>query len=103
MKIINILQTCKGKEAAMLGAKIATLTGISYYDVRQTISHLINQHGCLIGSYSRGYYQIVDPKEVDEVCESLRHRGILILYRASRIKKQSLEDVFNQGRIEFKE
>ena len=99
--IIDILQNCKGKEAAILGAKIASLTGISYYDIRQIISHLVNEHHCLIAAYSRGYYIPVTADEVDTATRSLRHRGISILVRASRLQKISVEDIFNQAKLEF--
>lgn len=101
--IIDILQTCKGKDKATLGANIASLTGISYCDVRQTISHLVNEHHCLIASYSRGYYIPVTAAEVDAATRSLRHRGISILVRASRLQKISLEDIYQQAKLEFKE
>jgi len=101
--IINILQTCKGKDKAILGANIASLTGISYDDVRQTISHLVNEHHCLIASYSKGYYVPVTAEEVDAATRSLRHRGISILVRAARLQKSSIEDIFNQAKLEFRE
>ena len=99
--IINILQTCKGKDFSILGAKIASLTGITYDEVRAVISHLVNEHHCLIASYSRGYYVPVTAEEVDAATKSLRHRGIMILMRAARLQKQSLEDIFQQGKLEF--
>lgn len=99
--IYNILQNCKGKDAAILGANIASLTGISYDDIRQIISHLVNEHHCLIASYSRGYYIPVTAGEVEAATRSLRHRGIMILMRAARLQKQSLEDIFHQGKMEF--
>ena len=97
--IMNILDDCRGKDRAILGPTISSMTGIKYDEVRQLISGLITHHGKLIGSCSRGYYMIVDPAEVDEVYRSLRRRGIAILYRASRIKKISIVDVFGQGEL----
>ncbi|RJQ22003.1 MAG: hypothetical protein C4560_02980 [Nitrospiraceae bacterium] len=99
--IIDILQTCKGKEAAILGAKIADLTGITYVEVRQTISHLVNEHHCRIASCSRGYYVPMTPDEVDAAYKSMRHRGISILVRAANLQKISLEEVYQQGKLEF--
>lgn len=95
----EIVREHRGKDAAILGPMVSAQVGIPYDTVRATISGLINHHGKLIGSYSRGYYVIVDPVEVDEVYRSLRHRGIAILFRASRIKKISIVEVFGQGEL----
>jgi hypothetical protein len=103
MKIMDILQSCKGKGAAILGPTISSLTGIKYDEVRAVISHLVNEHHCLIASYSRGYYVPVTAEEIAAATRSLRHRGISILVRASRLQKISLEDIFNQAKFEFKE
>lgn len=100
-KIMDILQNCKGKDSAILGAKISELTGITYDDIRQIISHLVNEHHVLIASHSRGYFIPVSAGEVDAATRSLRHRGIMILMRAARLQKQSLEDIFHQGKMEY--
>lgn len=101
--ILTLLEDHRGRENAITGSIIARCAGIPYDRVREIISHLVTTHNYLLGSYSRGYYMIVDSQEVDETCRSLRHRAISILYRAARIKKQSVEEIFHQARIEFKE
>jgi hypothetical protein len=99
----EIIQNHKGKENAVLGYLISSMTGIKYDEVRQIISHLVNEHHCLIASCSRGYYIPVTPEEIEHATKSLRHRGIMILMRAARLQKTSLEAVFNQGRLEFEQ
>lgn len=91
----------RGKGFEILGTAIAAHTGIEYTTVRAIIAHLINHKGRNIASNSKGYYVPVTPDEIREATRSLRHRGIMILWRASKLTGNSLEDVFHQGRIEF--
>jgi hypothetical protein len=90
-----------GKDTAVLGTTIAECAGIDYVTVRAIISHLVNFHGYLIASCSRGYYVPVTPEEIQEATKSLRHRGIMILLRAARLQKNSIEDVFGQAKLEL--
>jgi hypothetical protein len=90
-----------GKEEAILGARVADLAQVDYDTVRAIISHLVNFHGYLIASCSRGYYVPVTPEEIAAATRSLRHRGIMILRRAARLQNSSLEEVFHQGRLEL--
>ncbi|MEW5745260.1 MAG: hypothetical protein AB1805_07490 [Nitrospirota bacterium] len=93
----------EGKENAILGDEIVKLTGIGYDRVRQVISHLVNEHFYLIASYSRGYYIPTSAEEVSETTRSLRHRGISILVRAAKLQKKSVEEIFNQSKLEFQQ
>lgn len=103
MGILEILRDHRGKENAILGPVIETITKIEYDRVRAVISHLINQHGCLIASSSKGYFTPVTEKEILDTTRSLRHRALCILFRASRLMKSSIEDVFGQSILEFKD
>ena len=91
----------RGKDDPILGPVIAEITKIDYDRVRQTIAHLINHHGYLIASSSKGYYVPQTAEEIFEATKSLRHRGIMILMRAAKLSKVSLEEIFHQGRMEF--
>jgi hypothetical protein len=97
----ELIEPRRGKGIALLGPYIAVRTGLDYTTVRAIISHLVNHHGYLIASCSRGYYVPVTPEEVAAATRSLRHRGIMILMRAARLQKSSLEDVFGQARLEL--
>jgi hydroxymethylpyrimidine pyrophosphatase-like HAD family hydrolase len=97
----EILRHRAGKEAALLGPKVAEATGLPYTEVRAIISHLVTDHQKLIASCGRGYYIPQTPEEIIEATKSLRHRGIMILRRAAKLQNTSLEDVFGQSRIEF--
>ena len=101
MHILRLLQ--RGKENAILGSVIANSTGTDYDRVRAVISHLVNKHNCIIASSSNGYYIPVSESEILDATRSLRHRAICILYRASRLLKSSVVDVFGQSVMEFKD
>jgi hypothetical protein len=95
------MQARRGKGNEIGGRDIARKTGLEYDRVREVIAHLVTGHHRLIGSNSRGYYVPVTAQEVSEVTRSLRHRGIMILVRAARLQKTSLEEIFHQGRLEL--
>ena len=90
-----------GRPQAILGPRIAELARVDYDTARQIIAHLVNDHGMLIASCSRGYYIPETPEEILDATKSLRHRAIMILLRASKLQKTSLEAVFHQGRLEL--
>lgn len=101
LKVWSVLETRRGRDQAMLGPAIAETTGSDYDTVRAIVSHLVNHHGYLIASCSRGYYVPVTPEEVTAATRSLRHRGIMILMRAAKLQKSSIEEVFGQARLEL--
>ena len=99
-RIISLLK--EGKESAKGVHWLALMVGVSDVKLRETVRHLIDEHGYCIGSRTgepAGYYIITEPGEIDEVYRSLRHRGISILVRASKLKRISLEEVFGQGSL----
>lgn len=102
-RVWRIIETRRGKEAALLGPVIADLAGSDYDTVRAIISHLVTAHGCLIASCPRGFFVPVTPQEIEAATRSLRHRAIRILMRASRLQKSSLEDIFKQTVLELQE
>lgn len=97
------IRTRKGKGNEINGQAIAARSGLEYDRIRELIAHLVTGHHKLIGSNSRGYYVPVTAEEVSEVTRSLRHRGIMILVRAARLQKTSLEEIFHQGKLEYEQ
>jgi predicted transcriptional regulator len=94
-----------GRENARKNDSIAAASGLHWRRVQMIIKHLIEDHNYFIGSSvgnPAGYYMITDEAEINEVYQSLRHRGISTLFRAARLKKISVEAVFNQGVLEVK-
>ncbi len=93
-----------GKENANSVKWLAGMLKMEEVTLRERIRHLIMEHGVCIGSSTSkcpGYYLITQPEELDKNYVSLRRRGIKILMRAAELKRISLEEVFQQGRMEF--
>jgi hypothetical protein len=100
-RLAEFLTGHHGRNNAVLGHVLADHAGLQYDTVRAIISHMVNYHNFLIASCSRGYYVPVTPDEVRTATKSLRHRGIMILLRAARLQKSSIEDVFGQAKLEL--
>lgn len=99
--VLTAISLHRGRSNAVIGDILAEFTGIEYKRLREVISHLINHYGCLIASCPRGYFIPLTPAEISEATRSLRHRGIMILVRASKLQKASIEAIFHQARMEF--
>lgn len=93
-----------GRARALSARDLADRTGLSDVRVRQTVRSLIMERGLLVASATDdppGFFIAETPDEIIMATKSLRHRGIMILVRAARLQKSSLELVFNQGRLEL--
>jgi len=93
-----------GRARAMSARDLSERTGLSDVQVRQTVRSLIMGCGILVASAvddPPGFFIAETPDEIITATKSLRHRGIMILVRAARLQKSSLEMVFNQGRLEL--
>lgn len=100
----RIVRERKGPENAIKVDALAWQTGIKDQRVREIVSGLVVRHGKLIGSRTGnppGYYVITCPDELREHVRSLRHRGIMCLVRAAALSRQSVEDIFKQGRLDL--
>jgi cytosine/adenosine deaminase-related metal-dependent hydrolase len=93
-----------GRGNARTSREIAEEIGMSDRYARRAIKHLREEHCHCIGSSSTfppGYYIIDDPAELEQFAERMTHRGVSILYMVSRIKRASIENIFNQGRLKL--
>jgi len=102
--VLSLLR--KGRARARSVRELVEATGMGDVHVRQTVRRLIMERGMLIGSAVSdppGYYIPETPDEVFTATKSLRHRGIMILMRAARLQKSSVDLVFNQARLELEE
>lgn len=93
-----------GRRRAVSVQSIVQATNLNDVAVRETIRHLIMQHNIPIASvtsFPNGFYIIDTPEEVQVTTKSLRNRGIKILQRAAKLQKISLEQVFDQGKLEL--
>jgi len=101
-RILGLLK--KGRSNAASVRDLAVRTGLGGVAVRQTVRRLIMERGILIASSvgdPPGYFIAETGDEILSATKSLRHRGIMILMRAARLQKSSVELVFNQARLEF--
>ena len=95
-----------GRENAIGVKALANTTRLPDVEIRAIIRHLIMEHNFLIASAvsaPAGFYIAETVKEIEQATKSLRHRGIMILMRAAKLQKISLEEIFHQSRIEFEE
>ena len=72
--------------------------------VRQTIKHLITQHGFAIGSKGGkrgGYYMCETPDEIDRVAKYFDSIGLCSLFTASKLKKIEMKDYLGQLSLRF--
>ena len=102
-RVWDVIKIRIGAEKAILGTDIAYWTQMDYTHVREVISTLVRKHGYMIASNSRGYYVPITLDEVRNATRSLRHRGIMILVRAARLEKTSLQKLLQQTIIEFQD
>ena len=98
----SVLSMCRGRELAILGPEIEELTGIRYKRVQKVINDLRCHHAKMIGSGTCGYYLPQTPEEMEAVIHYIRDRAIAALYTLSKIKNTSMEEIFQQLRVEFR-
>ncbi|TAN59639.1 hypothetical protein EPN18_10070 [bacterium] len=100
----RVIREHKGKDSAIKADTLAWRTSLPEVKAREIVSRLVRASGKLIGSSTGnppGYYVITDETELRKHIESLRHRGIMCLVRAAALSKTSIEDIFEQGRLEL--
>ncbi|MBI5075609.1 MAG: hypothetical protein HZB62_10660 [Nitrospirae bacterium] len=97
--ILHLIQ--RGKANAIKVPVLEAATNLQGVEVRETIRHLIMEHGVLIASCTHGFFIAETAEEITEATRSLRHRGIMILMRAAKLQKISIEEIFNQTVFEF--
>ncbi len=103
-QILTLLR--KGRANAITVRELSEETGLNEKIIRQTVRDLIMDRWILIGSavhHPAGYFIPETADEAIAATKSIRHRGIMILMRAARLQRASLELVFNQARLELEE
>ena len=103
-RVWKVIRERRGSGNAMKVADLAWRVRLPETKVREVVSHLVRDHGKLIGSSTTkppGFYIIDDPEELRAHIKSLQHRGIMCLVRAAALAKTSVEDIFKQGRLEL--
>jgi len=103
-RVWEIIEQHQGRANAIKADDLAEETKIESVRIREIVSHLVKEHGKLIGSSTGnppGFYVITDREELERQIRSLRHRGIMCLIRAAALSKSSIEEIFRQGRLDI--
>lgn len=103
-QILSLLR--KGRANAISVRELTEATGLNEKKVRQTVRDLIMERWVLIGSavhYPPGYYLPETADEAITATKSMAHRGIMILMRVAKMRRESIELVFNQARLDLEE
>lgn len=69
--------------------------------IRQTIKHLITQHGIPIGSCKKGYFLVETSKELEKVCKYFRNYALSQLFVESRLRKMHIKELLGQMALEI--
>jgi len=102
VRVLGIVQTHRGKNAAIKGEEIARILGLDVRYVRDIIKRLVEDHHYRIGALPDcGYFMIQTAREAIEVCENLKHRAMSILKRMSVLKKVHLKELLGQLSLEI--
>lgn len=100
--IREIVQRRRGRMAAIRADDLAAQAEIPERQARKIVGHLIEHHGVLIASatdYPAGYFVPVTAEEVEAATAQLMHRLKSLAVRIARIKRISVEEIFNQMRL----
>ena len=93
--VLSILQSHKGKAAAIPKSALARAAGFDERRCRKIVKALIEIHNIPIGSdYGSdggGYFLADSPEEMNAVYRRLRKHGISILVRAAAIRGITLQ------------
>lgn len=99
--VLSLLQ--HGRTNAIKERALVSATGLQGVFVREIIRSLIMNHSVPVASCAQGFFIAETEDEISSATKSLRHRGIMIIMRAAKLQKISVEEVFGQARMEFKE
>ena len=101
----GVIERHRGKDAPIAREHLAALVGCSTRDVEQLVKHLIERHGCPIGSCCgskvHGYYTITDAEDLARTAENLRARAMSLLKRLARLRQTTELDVLGQLRLDL--
>lgn len=67
--------------------------------IRKLVEELRREGEHICAHPSRGYFMARTPKELEETCEFLRHRGLTALTQVSGMLGKSLPDLVGQRRL----
>jgi len=103
--LLRILEQHRGIASAVPMEDLARTVGLSTRELQIQIKHLIEYHGCLIGSSTgnpHGYY-LATAADLHKAKRQLWNRAMSNLVRLSRLDKISMEEIFGQVPMQFEE
>lgn len=103
-KVSRLIRCHVGRDKAISVRDLALKTGLEEKRVREVVRELIIRHGEPIGSTPGsppGYYILSSQDEINRAYKSLVDRGKAIIFRASRLRQFSVDEVLGQIKLEF--
>ena len=101
--IMRILEGHRGRENAVgrfvLVERIndhCPLFPVNERLVRRTIKHLVEQHGCWIGSCPKGYFMIETDQELRDACKYYHGYALSLLHVEAKLRKMALSELCGQ-------
>ena len=103
--VAGIIERHRGKETPVAREQLALLVGVTTRRVERIVKHLVERHGCPIGSVCagdrHGYYIITDAADLARTADNLRARARSILKRLARLRQTTELDVLGQLRLDL--
>jgi biotin operon repressor len=101
----SYLERHQGKDRPLARERLAALLGVTTREVERLVKHLVERHGCPIGSVCagdrHGYYTIVDEADLARTADNLRARAMSLLKRLARLRQTTELDVLGQLRLDL--
>ena len=108
--ILRILEAHQGKDFAISRKELVDKINdpepqfpTNEREIRETIKHLVTQHGQRIGSCSKGYFMIETDQELIEACKYYHGYALSLLYVEARLRNMNLAELLGQLSLELRQ
>ena len=94
---------CRGEKNAVSKQDLVEILddGMCERKIRNTIKHLVIEHGIPIASGPHGYYTPMTADELTRACDYYRSYAMSCLAVESSLRRCSLPDILQQLKIDF--
>jgi hypothetical protein len=106
--ILQVLEAHQGKDNAIPRSILVDqvnsdcpLFPINERKIRETIKHLVTQHGFAIGSCRNGYFMAITAEEIEGVCKYYDGYGLSSLYVSAKLRKIEMREYLGQLSMRF--
>jgi len=96
-----VLQCCDSAVNGNTATQQHSNTLIHERKIRETIKHLVTQHGVAIGSCHSGYFMAITAEEIEGVVKYYEGYGLSSFYVASKLKKIEMREYLGQLSMKF--